>query len=155
MRVESVIAVPASDTVGPTRLRLLTARTGKLPVVIVAGGVSAPEYHVLTMTELQTAMTNQLSATPLAEVLDLAGRPPTAPVGRSEVAAAAVGTPVVDNGRLIGVVLDDKVELPEPTEQDLERGAPSTRGSSAEAASKAGESPRKRGLWGRLTGSGG
>lgn len=152
MRVESVIAVPASDLVGPTRLRLLTARTGKLPVVIVADGPSGPEYHVLTMTELQTAMTNQLSATPLAEVLDLATRRPAAAVGRSEVAAAAVGTPVVDNGRLVGVVLDDKVELPEPTEQDLERGAPSTRGPSAEPGADA---PRKRGLWGRLTSSGG
>ncbi|WP_420120289.1 hypothetical protein [Nakamurella sp.] len=151
MRVESVIAVPASDTVGPTRLRLLTARTGKLPVVVVADGPSGPEYHVLTMAELQAAMTNQLSATPLAEVLDLAGRSATVPIGRGEVQAAAVGTPVVDNGRLVGVVLDDKLELPEPTEQDLERGAPSTRGPAAEAA---GDAPRKRGLWGRLTGSG-
>lgn len=152
MRVESVIAIPASDTVGPTRLRLLTARTGKVPVVVVADGPSGPDYHVFTMTELQTAMTNELSATPLADVLDLAGRGAAVPVGRGEVQAAAVGTPVVDNGRLVGIVLDDKLELPEPTEQDLERGAPSTRGPAADAA---GETPRKRGLWGRLTGSGG
>lgn len=70
---------------------------------------------------------------------------------RAEVAAAGVNTPVVENGRLIGVVLDDKMEVPEPTEQDLERGAPSTRGASAEADVEPG---RKRGLWGRLTGSG-
>jgi hypothetical protein len=152
VRVESVIAVPASDTVGPTRLRLLTARTGKLPVVVVVDGASGPEYHVLTMTELQSALTNQLSATPLGEVLDLAERTARSPVGRADVAAAAVGTPVVENGRLVGVVLDDKIELPEPTEQDLQRGAPSTRGPAAEPD---GDAPRKRGLWSKLTGSGG
>ena len=152
VRVESVIAVPASDTVGPTRLRLLTARTGKLPVGVVADGTSGPDYHVMTMTELQTALRNQLSATPLGEVLDLAGRSPRTPVGKADVAAAAVGTPVVENGRLIGVVLDDKVEVPEPTEQDLQRGAPSTRGQSAEPADAA--SGRKRGLWSRVTGTG-
>lgn len=155
MRVESVIAVPASDSVGPTRLRLLTARTGKLPVVVIAEGADGPEYHVLTMAELQTAMTNHLSATSLGEVLDLAGRTAARPVGRAEVAAAAVGTPVVDNGRLVGVVLDDKVELPEPTEQDLERGAPSTRGKAAAPGDPAATAPRKRGLWNKLTGSGG
>ena len=130
----------------------MTARTGKLPVVVGADGTSGPDYHVMTMTELQTALTNQLSATPLGEVLDLAGRSPRTPVGKADVAAAAVGTPVVENGRLIGVVLDDKVEVPEPTEQDLQRGAPSTRGQSAEPADAA--SGRKRGLWSRVTGTG-
>jgi hypothetical protein len=152
VRVESVIAVPASDTVGPTRLRLLTARTGKLPVVVVVDGDSGPDYHVLTMAELQAALTNQLSATQLGEVLDLAGRSAKSPVGKADIAAAEVGTPVVENGRLIGVVLYDKIELPEPTEQDLERGAPSTRGPAADTS---GDAPRKRGLWSKLTGSGG
>jgi hypothetical protein len=152
VRVESVIVVPASDTVGPTRLRLLTARTGKLPVVVVADGASGPEYHVMTMAELQAALTNQLSATPLSEVLDLAGRSPRNSVGKADVATAAVGTPVVENGRLVGIVLDDKIEVPEPTEQDLQRGAPSTRGQAAEPADAA--SGRKRGLWSRVTGAG-
>ena len=35
MRIESVIAVDATQTVGPTRLRLLTARSSRLPVVVV------------------------------------------------------------------------------------------------------------------------
>jgi len=151
VRVESVIAVPASDTVGPTRLRLLTARTGKLPVVVIADGADGPEYHVLTMTELQTALTNQLSATPLQAALDLATSSPRSPVAKADIAGAEVGTPVMDNGRLIGVVLDDKVEVAEPTEQDLERGAPSTRGKTAEPGD---DSNPKRGLWSRLTGSG-
>ena len=153
MRVESVIAVPASDTVGPTRLKLLTARTGKLPVVVIVDGAGGPEYHVLSMTQLQAALNNQLSATPLHEALDLAEHPRRIPVSRAEVATAEIDTPVVDNGRLIGVVLDDKIETPEPTEQDLDRGAPSTRGTSSKAEADAGPG-RKRGLWGRLTGSG-
>lgn len=152
MRVESVIAVSASDTVGPTRLKLLTARTGKLPVVVIADGAAGPEYHVLALADLQAALTNQLSATPLSTALDLAASPPQAPVAKADVAAAAVGSPVVERGRLIGVVLDDKIEAPEPTEQDLQRGAPSTRG---QPSSTAGDAPRKRGLWSRLTGSGG
>lgn len=143
MRVESVIAVPATDTVGPTRLALLTAKTGKLPVVVVVQAPAGPEYHVLAMAELQAAMTNQLSATPLHEALDLSSSTPRPPVSRAQVAAADAGTPVVDNGRLVGVVLDDKVEVPEPTEQDLEKGAPSTRGDAEEQG-------RKRGLWSRL-----
>lgn len=152
MRVESVIAVSASDTVGPTRLKLLTARTGKLPVVVVVDATAGPEYHVLAMSELQAAMTNQLSATPLHEALDLSSSTPRVPVARAGVPAAEAGTPVVDDGRLIGVVLDDKVEVPEPTEQDLQRGAPSTRGRADDQP--AAEAGRKRGLWGRLTGSG-
>ncbi len=154
MRVETVIAVSASDTVGPTRLKLLTARTGKLPVVVIADGTAGPEYHVLAMADLQAALTNQLSGTPLHEALDLSTSAPREPVAKADIAAAPVGTPVAENGRLIGVVLDDKIEAPEPSEQDLQRGAPSTRGEVAEAPNPpAGE--RKRGLWSRLTGSAG
>lgn len=152
MRVESVIAVPGSDTVGPTRLKLLTARTGKLPVVVIADGAAGPEYHVLALADLQAALTNQLSATTLSAALDLAAAAPRSPVSRADAAAAAAGTPVVEQGRLVGVVLDDKIETPEPTEQDLQRGAPSTRGKAADPGDDA---PRKRGLWGKLTGSGG
>lgn len=151
MRVESVITVPASDRVGPTRLKLLTARTGKLPVVVVAEGAAGPEYHVLTLNELQAALTNQLSATPLSEALDLAAGSPRTPASKADLATAAVGTPVVENGRLIGVALEDKVELPEATEQDFQRGAPSTQGQPAQPAADSGP---KRGLWARLTGSG-
>lgn len=152
MRVESVIAVPASDAVGPTRLKLLTARTGKLPVVIVVDGASGPEYHVMALVDLQAALTNLLSATPLQQALDLADSTPRSPVAKTDIAAAAVGAPVVEGGRLIGVVLEDKLELPEATEQDFQRGAPSTQGQPAEPD---GESGRKRGLWRRLTGSAG
>lgn len=149
--MESVIAVPASDTVGPTRLKLLTARTGKLPVVVIADGAAGPDFYVLALPDLQAALTNQLSATPLFEALDLVGSSPRRPVAKADIAAAEAGTPVVEHGRLIGVVLDDKVEVPEPTERDFERGAPSTRGAATEPEDDAN---RKRGLWGRLTGSG-
>lgn len=152
MRVESVIAVPATDTVGPTRLKLLTARTGKLPVVVIVDAAAGPEYHVLSLADLQAALTNQLSATPLYEALDLADSSPRRPVAKADVAAAEPGTPVVEQGRLVGVVLDDKVEVPEPTEQDFERGAPSTRGA---ATAPGDDTNRKRGLWNRLRGSGG
>lgn len=155
MRVEAVIAVPSSDTVGPTRLKLLTARTGKVPVVVVVDGEAGPEYHVLTMPALQAALTNQPSATALHEALDLTAGAARTPVARADIAAAAVGTPVVENGRLIGVVLDDKIEAAEPTEQDLDRGAPSTRGKAANgpASNTSAETGRKRGLWSRITGS--
>ena len=154
MRFEAVIAVPSSDTVGPTRLKLLTARTGKLPVVVVFDGENGPEYHVLTMSALQAALTGQLSGTALHDALDLAASTPREPVAKSDIASAAVGTPVVENGRLNGVVLDDRIEAPEPTEQDLDRGAPSTRGKAANgpASNTAAESGRKRGLWSRITG---
>lgn len=46
MRVEPVIAVTATDSVGPTRLRLLTAGSAKLPVVVMADLRGAPAYHV-------------------------------------------------------------------------------------------------------------
>ena len=65
-----VIAVNATDTVGPTRLRLLTAGSVKLPVVVVDQVDGAPAYYVFDVATLQAAMTNQLSPTPLAAALD-------------------------------------------------------------------------------------
>ena len=44
---------------------------------------------------------------------DWSSSTPREPVARAGVVAEP--TPVVDDGRLIGVVLDDKVEVPEPT----------------------------------------
>ena len=145
MRVEPVIAVPAADGVGPTRLRLLTARSAKLPVVIVVEAADGtPGYHVFDVASLQSALTNQLSATQMAQALDLAERASASPIARADVAAAGVGLPVVENGRLIGVTADDVPEHPEPTEQDMNRGA-SSAGSPVSGS--------KRSLWQRLSGS--
>lgn len=142
MRVEPVIAVIATDSVGPTRLRLLTAGSAKLPVVVVADLRGAPAYHVFDVAQLQTALTGQLSATRMDEALGLDGAGAAA-VTRAEVSAASVGLPVVENGRLIGVTADDVPEHPEPTEQDMTRGG---------TAKQDTEQGSKRGLWKRLTG---
>jgi hypothetical protein len=48
---------------------------------------------------------------------------------------------VVENGRLVGVIAEDKPEHPEPTEADMSRGD----------AGDPADPNRKRGLWQRLS----
>jgi hypothetical protein len=141
VRTLPVIAVNATDTVGPTRLRLLTAGSSKLPVVVVADVDGALAYYVFDVATLQTAMTNQLSRTPLTEALDTGALVARAPVTKAAERTAEAGSPVVENGRLIGVIAEDEPERKEPGEADMNRGAPS--GSA--------ESTPKRGLWKRLS----
>jgi hypothetical protein len=136
-----VIAVYATDTVGPTRLRLLTAGSSKLPVVIVGAVDGAPAYYVFDVATLQAAMTNQLSPTPLTEALDAGALVARTPVTKAEERIAEAGSPVVENGRLIGVIAEDEPERNEPGEEDMSRGTPSGRA----------ESAPKRGLWKRLS----
>lgn len=147
MRVEPVIAISATDFVGPSRLRLLTAGSAKLPVVVVADLAGVPAYHVFDVAGLQTALGGRLSATRMDEALGLDGAG-SAPVARAEVSAAAPGRPVVENGRLIGVTADDVPEHPEPAEQDMTRGG--TSGQDSEPGQP--REKKTRGLWQRLTG---
>ena len=150
VRIQSVIALQATETVGPTRLQMLTAGSAKLPVVIIEQAGADTRYHVFDVASLQTGLTNQLSATPIAEALGLSQHQPLPAVAKSEAAAAPVGSPVLDNGRLIGVTASDEPERPEPTEQDLAKAnANFSTGSSADDDSGG----RKRGLWQRLKGS--
>ncbi|MEP6562269.1 MAG: hypothetical protein ABJD68_14490 [Nakamurella sp.] len=143
-----MITVQATETVGPTRLQLLTAGSVKLPVVIVAQRAATATYHVFDVASLQAAMTNQLSATPIAEAIVLTGHDPVPAVARGDAAAAPIGSPVIDNGRLIGVTASEEPERPEPTEQDL---AKANANFTASAPDDSGG--RKRGLWQRLKGS--
>lgn len=140
MRIDAVIAVDATQTVGPTRLRLLTARSSRLPVVVVDHAGDDAVYHVFDIAGLQATMGTQLSATVLHEALGLADRSAQQPVAKGDAAAAPVGSPVVEGGRLIGVVADDLPEQKEFTEADMARGEPTSSG--------------KRGLWKRITGAG-
>jgi len=55
--------------------------------------------------------------------------------------SAAAGSPVVENGRLVGVIAEDIPERPEPTEADMSRGD----------AGDSKDSAGKRGLWRRLS----
>lgn len=144
VRIEPVIAIRAEDSVGPTRLDLLTASSAKRPAVVVASTSSGPDYHVFDVASLQSALSGALSATVVSDVLNLAAREPVRPVVKGEAGSAPPGTPVEENGRLIGVVALDVPDRPEPTEADLDRGS---------AGSEDG-APRKRGMWKRLTGSG-
>lgn len=121
MRTERAIVLQATDTVGPTRLQLLTAASTKLPVVVVDQSVEPAGYYVYDVAAVQAAVTNVLSATRLAEALVLDGQSQRDPVSMAGVSAAAPGTPVVDNGRLLGVTAADKPEYPEPTEADMAR----------------------------------
>ena len=145
MRTLPVIAVNATDTVGPTRLRLLTAGSVKLPVVVVDQVDGAPVYYVFDVATLQAAMTNQLSPTPLAAALDTGNLVARAPVTKAEERTAEPGSPVVENGRLIGVIAEDEPERKEPGEEDMARGGPT--GQPADGRPK-------RGLWQRLSRSG-
>ena len=144
MRTLPVIVVNATDTVGPTRLRLLTAGSAKLPVVVVAQVDGAPAYYVFDVGSLQAAVMNQLSPTPLMQVLDASALVARTPVSKAEEKTAEPGSPVVENGRLIGVVAIDEPERKEPSEEDMSRGS----SNSDEQATK------KRGLWQRLSRSG-
>jgi len=133
-----VIAVNAAEAVGPTRLRMLTAGSAKLPVVVVGELDGEPAYYVFDVASLQTALTNQLSAISLADTLDLGARSPQAAVSQREALTADAGSPVVENGRLIGVIAADVPERPEPGEEDLARG---------DAAGSEAKSGRKRHFW--------
>jgi hypothetical protein len=148
VRIQPVIAVRATETVGPTRLQMQTAGSAKLPVVIIVQDADAVSYHLFDVASLQAGLANQLSATPIAVALGLAGHHPLPAVAKSDVAAAPLGSPVVERGRLIGVTASDEPERPEPTEQDLAKA--NANFTQAETDETPG---RKRGLWQRLTGS--
>lgn len=154
MRTEPVVAVGADETVGPLRLRLLTAASTRMSVVVTAGDPAAPEYHVFVLGDVQQRLARELSATPLREALDLAGHPPRAAVTRAAAGPDDVGAPVVDNGRLIGVIAPDRPEEPEFTEADLNRipaGAASA--ASAQGTADGDASAGKRRRWfGRRSG---
>ena len=145
MRIEAVIAVKAEDSVGPTRLHLLTVNSAKLPAVVVARSSHGPGYHLYDVASLQAALAGAPSATVLSEVLKLTEREPARAVSKIDAATALPGTPVEDDGRLIGVVATDAPERSEPTEAVMARGG-------TDAADGA---PPKKGLWKRLTGSAG
>ena len=146
MRTLPVIAVNATDTVGPTRLRLLTAGSAKLPVVVVDEVDGAPAYYVLDVAHLQAALTNQLSPTQLNDALDTGALVARTAVSKAAERTAEAGSPVVENGRLIGVTAEDEPERKEPGEEDMARGGPT-----AEPA----DGRPKRGLWQRLSRSDG
>jgi hypothetical protein len=101
----------------------------------------------MDVASLQSALTNQLSAMSITETLDLAAREPRPAVSMLDASEAAAGSPVVENGRLVGVIAEDLPERPEPTEVDLSRGAADDRRGSDDSP----DSGRKRGLWQRLS----
>lgn len=141
MRTLPVIAVNAADTVGPTRLRLLTAGSAKLPVVVVDQIDGAPAYYLSDVATMQAAMANQLSAITLTEALDTEALGARTPVTKAEERTATAGSPVVENGRLLGVIAEDEPARKEPGEEDMNRGGPT--GSA--------ESGPKRSFWQRLS----
>ena len=126
MRIEAAIVIKAENLVGPTRLHLLTASSAKLPAVIVSSTGDGPGYHLYDVGTLQAALAGALSATALSEVLNLAHREPALAVAKADAATAPPGTPVEDNGRLIGVIASDAPAREEPTETDMARGAADT-----------------------------
>ncbi len=166
MHTEPAIVIQASDNVGPTRLRVQTASSAKLPVVVREDRDGAAEYHVFTVSSLQAALTDHLSTDGLVAALGLADRTPIPPVSLREAMGAPLGTPVVENGRVLGVRATDAVELAELTEADvLAAGASS--GAGKKPADKpadkkkagpdmggegdAAQAEGKRGLWKRIT----
>ena len=104
--------------------------------MVVDGAGDDAGYHVFDVAGLQAAMGTQLSVTVLNEALELADRSARRPVTKSDAASAPAGSPVVEGGRLIGVVADDLPEQKEFTEADMARGEPTSGG--------------KRGLWKRI-----
>ena len=114
--------------------------------MIVAGAGANPTYYVLDVATLQTALTNMLSATPITDVLDLDSREARTPVSKLDAKAAPAGSPVVENGRLIGVIAEDLPEREEPTEADMSRGSTKD-ADSADGAD--GDSGGRRGFWKR------
>lgn len=155
VRTESVVAVGADETVGPLRLRLLTAASTRMSVVVTAGDPAAPEYHVFVLADVQPRLAQQLSTTPLREALDLAGHAPRPAVTRATAGPGDVGAPVVENGRLIGVIAADRPEEPEITEADFNR-IPGGAAASADGAKGAdggdAATSRRRRWFGRRSG---
>ena len=80
MRSESPIVVKAADTVGPVRLQLLTARSVKLPVVVLWETEAPLAYYVFDVSSLQAELADQLSATHVDEALQLSERTAREPV---------------------------------------------------------------------------
>ena len=85
--------VKAADTVGPVRLQWLTARSAKLPVVVLGEADGPPAYHVFDVSSLQAELADQLSATHLDEALRLRERAARKPVAPGEAATAETGAP--------------------------------------------------------------
>ncbi len=153
MRIESVVAVNATDGVGPTRLALLTASSSRQPVVVVEHRATGPVYHVFDVSGLNEQLAGQLSAVPVGEALNLASRAYRPAVDRLTVPTAAPGDPVQDNGRLIGIVAPDKPEYPEPGESDMARDTSPGAADNAADEPPAARADGKRSLWQRLSGA--
>lgn len=120
MRIEPVIAISGSDTIGPTRIRLHTASSGKLPVVITTRVEDAAAYYVYDdIAALQSALANQSSTATIEDAL-----PPDAPrrrwasVASTDITGAEPGTLVNEGGRLIGITAAEIQKTDKPTEPD-------------------------------------
>ena len=120
MRTLPVIAVNATDTVGPTRLRLLTAGSAKLPVVVVGEVDGAPAYYVFDVADAAGRVDESAVPDPAVQMLDTDALVARAPVSKAEETTAEAGSPVVENGRLIGVIAEDEPERKEPGEEDMD-----------------------------------
>ncbi len=160
MRTEPAIVLQASDSVGPTRLRVQTASSAKLPVVVCEDRDGVAEYHVFTVAGLQSALTDHLSTDGLADALALADRTPTPPVSLREAMGSPTGSPVVENGRVLGVRAPDVVELSELTEADVLAAGSAGSSTAGKKAARpgtggdpdgGGQAEPKRGLWKRIT----
>ena len=114
MRIEPVIAVNALDTIGPTRIRVHTASSAKLPVVITTQG---RRCRRLLRLRHRGAPNRSHQPTSTATIEDaLRGDAPRrwAAATGTQITGTEPGTPAVDNGRLIGIVAKPRNKASQP-----------------------------------------
>ncbi|GAA2017314.1 hypothetical protein JL107_13995 [Nakamurella flavida] len=151
MRTENALEARATDTIGPLRIRLLAAASAKQAVVVLGGDADAPAFHVFTVADVMGALAGLTGGTSLTEALDLSGRPPVAAVSLRTATDADVGRPVVENGRLLGVVAGEVLRA-ESTEDEMGRTMTPPASTPADTAAEPADKPRRR--WGFLSRSG-
>lgn len=152
MRTDKALETRATDTIGPLRIRLLGAASNKQAVVVVGGGGAEPVFHVFTVAEVMASLDGRTGDTSLTEALDLAGHPPVPAVTMRTATEADVGRPVVENGRLLGVVAGEILRA-ESTEDEMGRTMTPPAGAD-EAGSDAAPEDKPKRRWGFLSRSG-
>jgi hypothetical protein len=154
MRTEKALETRATDTIGPLRIRLLGAASAKQPVVVIDDGEAQPVFHVLTVAEVMASLAGRTGETTLSAALDLAGRPGVGPVSLRTATDGDVGRPVVENGRLLGVVAGEILRA-ESTEEEMGRSMTPPDGATAQGDSDdAAPDGRPKRRWGFLSRSG-
>jgi hypothetical protein len=119
VRIEPVIAINGSDTVGPTRIRLHTASSGKLPAVIATTSGDVTTYAIFeSVAALHSVLADQSAMATIHDAILHDAPQRHVAIASTDIAEAGLGIPVVAGGRFVGITAADIPEQESTGPQD-------------------------------------